>query len=72
MLVNWTDRLQQHLKVMAIDLETGSCRLVIDEQQPTWQTNSLRCVTWPTMSASSGPVRVVDSVITSCAISTGS
>ncbi len=40
MLVNWTDRLQQHLKVMAIDLETGSCRLVIDEQQPTWQTNS--------------------------------
>ena len=40
MLVNWTDRLQQHLKVMAIDLETGNCRLVVDEQQETWQSNS--------------------------------
>jgi dipeptidyl-peptidase-4 len=40
MLVNWTDRLQQHLKVMAIDLETGDCRLVVEEQQETWQSNS--------------------------------
>ena len=40
MLVNWTDRLQQHLKVMAIDLETGSCRLVVEERQETWQSNS--------------------------------
>ncbi len=42
MLVNWTNRLQQHLKVMAIDLESGSCRLVVEEQQDTWQTNSPR------------------------------
>ncbi|MDE0959856.1 MAG: DPP IV N-terminal domain-containing protein [Planctomycetota bacterium] len=40
MLVNWTDRLQQHLKVMAIDLETGACRVVVEEQQSTWQRNS--------------------------------
>lgn len=40
MLVNWTDRLQQNLKVLAIDLETGECRTVVEETQPTWQTNS--------------------------------
>ncbi|HIO65178.1 MAG TPA: hypothetical protein EYN40_00670, partial [Planctomycetes bacterium] len=40
MLVNWTDRLQQHLKVMAIDLDSGTCRVVVEEQQPTWQRNS--------------------------------
>ena len=40
MLVNWTDRLQQHLKVMTIDLESGKCKTIIEEKQPTWQTNS--------------------------------
>ena len=40
MLVNWTDRLQHHLKVMAIDLETGDGRLVVEERQETWQSNS--------------------------------
>ena len=39
-MLNWTDRLQQHLKVMAIDLETGKCRLIVEERQDTWQTNS--------------------------------
>ncbi len=42
MLVNWTDRLQHHLKVMAIDLETGACQPIIEEKQDTWQTNSPR------------------------------
>ena len=40
MLVNWTDRLQQHLKVMTIDLETGKCESIIEEKQATWQSNS--------------------------------
>ena len=40
MMVNWTDRLQHHLKVLAIDLETGKCRSVVEEHQETWQTNS--------------------------------
>jgi dipeptidyl-peptidase 4 len=40
MLVNWTDRLQQHLKVMSIDLESGECTPIIEERQSTWQTNS--------------------------------
>jgi dipeptidyl-peptidase 4 len=40
MLVNWTDRLQRQLKVLAIDLETGQCRTVVEEKQPNWQTNS--------------------------------
>ncbi len=39
-LLNWTDRLQQHLRVLAVDLETGSCRTVVEERQPTWQSNS--------------------------------
>ena len=39
-MVNWTDRLQQHLKVMAIDLDTGKTRLIVEEEQDTWQTNS--------------------------------
>lgn len=40
MLVNWTDRLQQNLKVMSIDLESGNCTPIIEEHQDTWQTNS--------------------------------
>jgi dipeptidyl-peptidase-4 len=40
MLVNWTDRLQRHLKVLAIDLETGNCRTVVEEKQENWQANS--------------------------------
>ena len=39
-LLNWTDRLQQHLKVMTVDLESGVCRTIIEERQQTWQTNS--------------------------------
>lgn len=39
-LVNWTDRLQQHLKVYSIDLDSGECSVVVEEQQSTWQTNS--------------------------------
>ena len=39
-MVNWTDRLQQHLKVLAIDVDTGKTRLIVEEQQDTWQTNS--------------------------------
>ena len=42
MMVNWTDRLQQHLKVMAIDLESGACRTIVEERQETWQSNSPR------------------------------
>ncbi len=45
MLVNWTNRLQQHLKVCAIDLETGKCRIVVEERQETWQTNQPRART---------------------------
>ena len=40
MLVNWTNRLQQHLKVLSIDLETGACTTLIEEKQDTWQENS--------------------------------
>ncbi len=39
MLVNWTDRLQQHLKVLRIDTETGACKVICEERQDTWQTN---------------------------------
>jgi len=39
MLVNWTDRLQHHLKILDMDLETGSCRTVVEERQDTWQRN---------------------------------
>jgi len=39
MLVHWTDRLQHDLKVMEMDLETGACRVVVEEHQDTWQTN---------------------------------
>ncbi len=42
MMVNWTDRLQHHLKVLAIDLATGKTRLIVEEHQDTWQTNSPR------------------------------
>ncbi len=40
MLVNWTDRLQHHLKVLSIDLESGECTPIVEERQSTWQTNS--------------------------------
>jgi len=39
-MVNWTDRLQHHLKVLAIDMATGKTRVIVEEQQDTWQTNS--------------------------------
>ena len=42
MMVNWTDRLQQHLQVLAIDLDTGKTRVIVEERQDTWQTNSPR------------------------------
>ncbi|MEE9393297.1 MAG: DPP IV N-terminal domain-containing protein [Planctomycetota bacterium] len=56
MLVNWTDRLQQHLKVFRIDLETGACTTIVEENQDTWQSNrpSMRYLAdghrflWPT------------------------
>ena len=41
-LLNWTDRLQQHLKVMTIDLESGKCKVIVEERQKTWQENSPR------------------------------
>ncbi|MDB4778173.1 S9 family peptidase [bacterium] len=41
-MLNWTDRLQRHLKVLAVDLETGNCRTIVEEQQENWQTNSPR------------------------------
>jgi dipeptidyl-peptidase-4 len=40
MMLNWTDRLQQNMKVLTIDLETGDCTPIIEETQSTWQTNS--------------------------------
>ncbi len=40
MLVNWTDRLQKHLKVLAINLDTGKCETIVEEKQETWQKNS--------------------------------
>ena len=40
MMVNWTDRLQRHLKVLAIDVESGQCRTIVEEKQQTWQNNS--------------------------------
>ena len=39
MIVHWTDRLQHDLKVMEMDLETGTCRVIVEEHQDTWQTN---------------------------------
>lgn len=39
-LVNWTDRLQRHLKVQAIDMDTGKLRTVVEEKQDTFQSNS--------------------------------
>lgn len=42
MMLNWTDRLQRHLKVLAVDLQTGACRTVVEEKQENWQTNSPR------------------------------
>ena len=40
MLVHSTGRLQKRLRVLEMDLETGSCKLVVEERQSTWQTNS--------------------------------
>lgn len=40
MMLNWTDRLQQNMTVMAIDLESGHCKSIIEEKQGTWQKNS--------------------------------
>jgi dipeptidyl-peptidase 4 len=40
MMVNWTDRLQQHLRVLAIETETGDCRTIVEERQESWQSNS--------------------------------
>ncbi len=42
MMVNWTDRLQHDLKVLALDPDTGACRVVVQEHQDTWQTNRPR------------------------------
>ena len=42
MMLNRTDRLQQNLEVLAIDLETGACRVIVAEHQDTWQSNSPR------------------------------
>ncbi|KPK72326.1 MAG: hypothetical protein AMJ79_15785, partial [Phycisphaerae bacterium SM23_30] len=42
MMFNWTNRFQNHLKVMVIDLETGKTRCIVEEKQKTWQTNSPR------------------------------
>ncbi len=42
MMLNWTDRLQHHLKVLAVDLQTGNCRTIVEEKQKTWQRNSPR------------------------------
>ncbi|RMH03065.1 MAG: hypothetical protein D6702_07180 [Planctomycetota bacterium] len=39
MLVHWTDRLQHDLKLLAMDLDTGRVRTVVEEHQDTWQDN---------------------------------
>ena len=39
-MLNWTDRLQQHLKVLAVDPDSGQCRAIVEERQDTWQKNS--------------------------------
>jgi dipeptidyl-peptidase-4 len=39
-LMNRTNRHQNHLDVLAIDLETGETRVVVTETQETWQSNS--------------------------------
>ncbi|MCP5020482.1 MAG: prolyl oligopeptidase family serine peptidase [bacterium] len=39
MLVHSTGRLQQQLRVLEMDLETGTCKLVVEEHQDTWQSN---------------------------------
>jgi dipeptidyl-peptidase-4 len=38
-MVHWTDRLQQHMKLLAIDLKSGKTRTVVEERQDTWQNN---------------------------------
>jgi dipeptidyl-peptidase-4 len=39
MFVHSTDRLQKNLKVLEMDLKSGKCKTMVEEQQPTWQTN---------------------------------
>lgn len=39
-MLNWTDRLQQVMRVLAVDVETGECRPIVEERQDTWQSNS--------------------------------
>ncbi len=39
MLVYSTDRLQKKLRVLEMDLETGKCKQIAEEQQATWQSN---------------------------------
>ena len=39
-IVNWTDRLQRHLKISAIDTETGELQTIVEEKQDTFQKNS--------------------------------
>ena len=40
LLFNRTNRHQNHLEVMAVDPATGEARLVVSEEQDTWQKNS--------------------------------
>ena len=39
LLFSRTNRRQDTLEIMAADLATGQSRLVVSEQQPTWQNN---------------------------------
>ena len=38
--LNWTNRLQQHMKVQAINVDTGDLRTIVEEKQDTFQKNS--------------------------------
>ncbi len=40
LMINWTDRLQHDLKVLGIDVDTGKCRVIVEEHQDTWQENA--------------------------------
>jgi dipeptidyl-peptidase-4 len=39
MMVSRTDRLQHKLEILGMDLETGECRLIVAEEQDTYQAN---------------------------------
>ncbi|MCP4861969.1 MAG: hypothetical protein GY902_12095 [Planctomycetes bacterium] len=39
MYVHSTDRLQKKLTVLEMDLESGKCETIVEQTQPTWQTN---------------------------------